>query len=157
MTDENEVDVGKATMNPSTVETEQDDYNKCIQLNTKLIPPPSWVPNQSDVSQESDKRTSLFSQNGRVRGEQVVPCSVLCVKIKTNTLGDENAAEPKTQLAAMLAKDCKGADVWEWFPRSRQRKLTVLLQRATFTVNVGMPAIYLFIYRVITPHRVYYY
>ena len=60
----------------------------------------------------------------------MVSCSVLCVKIKTNTLGDENAAEPKTQLAAMLAKECKGADVCEWFPRSRQRQLLRFSKRS---------------------------
>ena len=97
VTDETDVVVRKETMKSSTVETEQTDYEKYIQPNTKLMPPPYWVHKQSNVSQESDKRTSLFSQNGRVIGEQV-PCSVLCVKTKskTTTLGDENAAELKT-------------------------------------------------------------
>ena len=47
ITDENEVDVRKAPVNPSTVETEQDDYEKDIQPNTKLMSPPSWVPSGS--------------------------------------------------------------------------------------------------------------
>ena len=45
ITEENELDVRKATMNPSTVATEQDDYKKDILHNSKLMSQ-CWVSNQ---------------------------------------------------------------------------------------------------------------
>ncbi|KAK2177894.1 hypothetical protein NP493_573g01008 [Ridgeia piscesae] len=123
--EEDEADVRKyrdamATMKTSTEGTEHDDYDEDIQPDTKLMPPPSWVPNQSDPSQETDKLASSLSQSGHMTSEQVVPSGALCVKTE---MSDENAANLKTPLAAMLPKEYENIDLREWFPEFRPGKV----------------------------------
>ena len=84
------------------------------------MPPPSWVPNQSDPSQETDKLASSLSQSGHMTSEQVVPSGALCVKTE---MSDENAANLKTPLAAMLPKEYENIDLREWFPEFRPGKV----------------------------------
>ncbi|KAI0232494.1 Transcription initiation factor TFIID subunit 1 [Lamellibrachia satsuma] len=126
--DEDEADVRKyrdamATMKTSSEGTEQDDYDEETQQDAKLMPPPSWVPNQSDLSQESDKPASSLNKGGHMSSEELVPSGALCVKTESSLSDDENKANLKTPLAAMLPKEYEKVNVREWFPEFRPGKV----------------------------------
>ena len=51
--------------------------------------------------------------------EEVVPSGALCVKTESSLSDDENKANLKTPLAAMLPKEYEKVNVREWFPEFR--------------------------------------
>lgn len=55
--------------------------------------------------------------------EELVPSGALCVKTESSLSDDENKANLKTPLAAMLPKEYEKVNVREWFPEFRPGKV----------------------------------
>ena len=100
---------------------DQDDYDDDdTQQDSKLMPPPSWVPNQSELVLEADKRAASLGQSGHMTDKLLAPPGV---HVKTEPLDDESYANLKTPLAAMLPKEFEDVDVKDWFPEFRPGKV----------------------------------
>ena len=111
--------VAVATMSTCEVAEQEHDDDGTKQ---DVMPPPSWVSNQSQPLLESDKQVSSLSQNGRMSSELLTPAGATGMRKKTAPSCDESKANRKMPGAAMLRKQFEDADVNYCIPEFRPGK-----------------------------------
>ena len=122
--DEDEADiithrVAVAAMSTCEVAEQEHDDDGTKQ---DVMPPPSWVSNQSQPLLESDKQVLSLSQNGRMSSEPLTPAGATGMRKKTAPSCDESKANRKMPRAAMLGKQFEDVDVNYCIPEFRPGK-----------------------------------
>ena len=122
--DEDEADIithrdAVATMSTCEVAEQEHDDDGTTQ---DVMPPSSWVSNQSQPLLESDKQVSSLSQNGRMSSELLTPAGATGMRKKTAPSCDESKANRKMPGAAMLRKQFEDVDVNYCIPEFRPGK-----------------------------------